>query len=694
MIEKKKKSRFSIKTFRIIVLVITSLASLAALLLPIALRQSLLSLQVGQIATQDILAPKTLTYTSDYLIEQARTNAENLVQDVYLPPDPQIARTQIEKLQNVLSEINLIRVDPILSFEAKNTALTGLKDITISNNSAQFILSLDDNTWNILSQESLRVLELTLRTTIRDTQVSQAAENIINNVSYVLPDNERSFVASFVSSFVVATSLYSAETTALAKQTARDQIAPISTTYIAGETIVLRGQKVTPQIMEALTKFGLIQAQRDLQDFLATFVLVLLLTLFVSVYFMRRKLSIFEKPGFILVLSTLFLVFLFGARFFIPNRTIAPFIFPLPAFGLVIASLFNLEAGMIFSILLSVFSAYGLQNGLELTLFYVFTSLFSILILGQAKRIFHFIWSGLIIGFAGSAIILAYRLPNAVTDWIGILTLIAAAFFCGLASSSVALLLHTLISNILGLTTPLKLFDVSRPDHRLLQILLQQAPGTYQHSLIVANLAEQAAENIYADPLLARVGALYHDIGKTSKAAFFIENQIPGQKNPHETLKPEESAKIIINHVVEGVKLAKKYRLPSRIISMIQEHHGNLITRFQYGRALEQSKKIDPAKFHYPGPTPSSREAGILMLADNVEAKARAEVPKNEEELKTLVGKAIEYCQKEGQLDNSNLTLNNLIKISESFVTTLRNSYHPRLQYPELETKEILPNNG
>lgn len=694
MNEKKHRPRFSIKTFQIIVLVITGLASLAALLLPIALRQSLYSLQVGQIAKEDILAPKTLTYVSDFLTDQARTNAENLVQDVYLPPDPQIARTQIEKLQQAIAEINLIRVDPMLSFESKNTTLIDLKNLPLDSNSAQFILSLDDNTWNILSQEALRVLELTLRTSIRDTQVSQAAENVINNVSYVLPDNERSFVASFVSSFVVATSLYSAEATAMAKQTAREQITPISTTYIAGETIVLRGQKVTSEILEALTKFGLIQAARNLQDILATIALVLLLTLFVTVYFMRRKRTLFEMPGFLLVLSVLFLLFLFGARFFIPNRTIAPFIFPLPAFGLVIASLFNLEAGIIFSILLSVLSAYGLQNGLELTLFYVFTSLFSILILGQAKRIFHFIWSGLIIGFAGSAIILAYRLPNAVTDWFGILTLVAASFFCGLASSSVALLLHTLVSNIMGLTTPLKLFDVSRPDHRLLQYLLQQAPGTYQHSLIVANLAEQAAESICADPLLARVGALYHDIGKTIKPAYFIENQIPGQKNPHESLKPEESAKIIINHVAEGVKMAKKHRLPSRILSMIQEHHGTLITRFQYGRALEQSKKIDLTKFTYPGPTPSSREAGILMLADNVEAKARAEVPKNEVELKDLVNKAIEYCQKEGQLDNSNLTLNNLIKISESFVSTLKNSYHPRLQYPELESKEILPNNG
>jgi len=694
MIQKKKKSHFSIKTFQIIVLVLTSIFSLAALLLPIALRQSFYSIQIGQIATEDILAPKTLTYTSDYLTKQARTNAENLVQDVYLPPDSQIARTQIEKLQKVIAEINLIRIDPILSIESKNTALTGLKDITFTHSSAQFILSLNEDTWNILSQESLRVLELTLRTSIRDTQVSQSAENVINNVSYVLVDNERSFVASFVSSFVTATSLYSAEATALAKENARDQITPIPTTYIAGETIVLKGQRVTPEIMEALTKFGLIQTERNLQDILATVALVLLLIFFVAVYFMRRKLTIFEKPGFILVVSFLFLVFLYGARFFIPNRTIAPFIFPLPAFGLVIASLFNLEAGMIFSILLSVLSAYGLQNGLELTLFYIFSSLFSILILGQAKRIFHFIWSGLIIGFAGSAIILAYRLPNAVTDWIGILTLVAAAFFCGLASSSVALLLHTLISNILRLTTPLKLIDISRPDHRLLQVLLQRAPGTYQHSLIVANLAEQAAETVGADPLLARVGALYHDIGKTTKAAYYIENQIPGQNNPHEILKPEDSAKIIINHVMEGVKMAKKDHLPSRIVSMIQEHHGTLITRFQYGRALEQSKKIDPVKFKYPGPTPNSREAGILMLADNVEAKARAEVPKNESDLKVLVGKAIDYCQREGQLDNSNLTLNNLIKISESFVTTLKNSYHPRLQYPDLETKEILPNNG
>jgi putative nucleotidyltransferase with HDIG domain len=689
MLDRKEKPPFSIKLFRIIVLLVTSLFSLAALLLPIALRQSLYKLQVGQIATEEILAPKTFTYTSEYLTEQARKEAELLVQDIYLPSDFQIARSQIEKLQAVITEINYIRVDPLLSYESKTSSVLSLKDVSLSEDSARFIVALTANAWNSLCQESLRVLELTLRSSIRDTQITQTKENVINNVSYILSDHERNFVANFVSSFITATSLYSAEATAHEKESARNQIAPITATYIAGETIIQRGQRVTPEIMEALTKFGLIQAEHSLQDILATIALVILLTFFVILYFIRRNLSIFDSTGFIIILSMMFLVFLYGARFFIPNRAVAPFIFPLPAFGLVIASLFNLEAGIVFSILLSVLSAYGLQYGLELNLFYILGSLLSILVLGNGKRVVHFIWSGLIIGFTGSAVVLAYRLPNGITDWIGILTLIIASFFCGLVSSSVALLLDALISNILGLSTSFRLLDISRSDHRLLQNLLQEAPGTYQHSLVVANLAEQAAEAIGSDHLLARVGALYHDIGKSLKSFYFIENQIPGQKNPHESLKAEVSAKIIINHVAEGVKIAKRYHLPSRIISLIQEHHGTLITRYQYSRALDNSKKVNAAKFRYPGPTPSSRESAILMLADNIEAKARAEVPKNEEEIKDLVEEIIDYCQKEGQLENSNLTLGNLAKISETFFTTLKNSYHPRLQYPEIESNEI-----
>jgi hypothetical protein len=210
--------------------------------------------------------------------------------------------------------------------------------------------------------------------------------------------------------------------------------------------------------------------------------------------------------------------------------------------------------------------------------------------------------------------------------------------------------------------------------------------------LQVANLAEQAAEAIGADALLVRVGALYHDAGKAANPSYFIENQIPGKGNPHEALDPISSAKIIIHHVTDGDAIAHKHRLPHRLIEFINEHHGTTVTRYQFARALQavngDTSKIDEEIFRYPGPRPQSRETAILMLADGCEARARAELPKTEEELRGVVKKVIEYCQKEGQLDDTKLTMKDLNLIAESFVHTLQNAYHPRLQYPDIKSTE------
>jgi len=312
--------------------------------------------------------------------------------------------------------------------------------------------------------------------------------------------------------------------------------------------------------------------------------------------------------------------------------------------------------------------------------------------LGKGRRIASFFWAGIAVGGAGSAIILAYRLTDTFTDWIGIATLVGAAFLNGIASASLSLIFQFLFSQVLGVTTSLQLMEISRPDHPLLQFMLRNCPGTYQHSLQVANLAEQAAESIGADALLTRVGAIYHDVGKSSNSLFFIENQIPGKIDTHDDLDPSTTAITIIGHVLEGNRLARKYHLPSRIQDFIREHHGTQLTRYQYCRALEAAEKnkenevVDPESFRYPGPRPRSRETALLMLADGCEAKARAELPKDDEELDSLVKNVIDYCQKEGQLDDTSLTLMDLSKIAKSFVDTLKNTYHPRLRYPELRT--------
>jgi putative nucleotidyltransferase with HDIG domain len=230
------------------------------------------------------------------------------------------------------------------------------------------------------------------------------------------------------------------------------------------------------------------------------------------------------------------------------------------------------------------------------------------------------------------------------------------------------------------------LLDISRPDSPLLQFFLRSAPGTYQHSLQVANLAEQAAEKIGADPLVTRVGAQFHDIGKAMNPNFFIENQVVGSENTHHDISPQESAATIIRHVTDGIQLAKKYRLPRRMHDFILEHHGTLITRYQYNQAMEAAQgdatKVNIDDFRYPGPRPHSRETALLMLADATEARARAERPATDDDLRALVRSVIDTVQKFGQLDDTLLTLRDLGLITESFVTTLRGIYHPRIQYP------------
>jgi putative nucleotidyltransferase with HDIG domain len=249
------------------------------------------------------------------------------------------------------------------------------------------------------------------------------------------------------------------------------------------------------------------------------------------------------------------------------------------------------------------------------------------------------------------------------------------------------LLLQYFLAQTLGLTTALQLIEISRPDFPLLQFFLRNAPGTYQHSLQVANLAEQAAEAIGADALQTRVGALFHDVGKAMNPMFFVENQPQDQVNTHEDLAPEESARAIISHVNDGILLARKHRLPRRIDDFILEHHGSMITRYQYNQAVEaaggDASKVDKEQFRYPGPSPRSRETALLMLSDGSEARARAERPQDEEAIRNIVRSTIEVAQKQGQLDNTQLTLRDLSVITEVFVNILRGTHHPRISYPK-----------
>ena len=685
-----RKSSPSRSLLRLGLLFITCLFVFVVLINPFALRPSTYPLQVGDVATQDILAPRSINFPSQILTDQARKQAEDSVQPIYLDVDPGIARHQIELLRSSLYYISVIRYDIYSTPTQKLSDFSSLAYIELSQDVANQIISLNEIRWQDIQDETVNVLEQIMRNTIRDSQVKEYQRNVPTLINLSFPQEQASLINELVSPFIVPNSLYSEDQTQATRLQAGNSVEPIMRTFVAGESIVRRGQVITPIVNEALDQFGFAQPENKSNNTMAAIALVCVVGVFTALFFNRGILPMMDEFKSLAMIAFTFLLFLYGARLVIPNRVVIPYLFPIPAFGLTIASLFSVEIGLVFSLALSILTAYGLPNSLDLTLFYMLSSLCGILMLGRGRRIASFFWAGIAIGGAGSAIILAYRLPDTITDWIGIATLVGTSFLNGIASASLTLIFQFLFSQVLGVTTSLQLMEISRPDHPLLQFMLRNCPGTYQHSLQVANLAEQAAESIGADALLTRVGAIYHDAGKSTNPGFFIENQIPGKIDTHDDMDHVITAMTIIGHVTEGVRLAKKYRLPPRILDFIREHHGTQLTRYQFTRALEAVEKknetVDPELFRYPGPRPQSQETALVMLADGCEAKARAELPKDDDELNTLVKKVIEYCQKEGQLDETRLTLMDLNAIVKSFVDTLKNTYHPRIRYPEMKS--------
>jgi len=673
-------------------IVLASLGSFAILTVPIGLRPTTQALDVGDVAQTTMQAPRDIEYVSDIRTQEARKAAETAVQPIYSSPDSSIAREQIDRLRITMQNITVIRDNPEKTLDEKKSDILALSDVRLKLETVDYLMTVSSSRWEILQAEAIRVLEQVMRRAIYEDKLDTAQSGISSFVSLTLNEQQSNLVTELVSAFVVPNSFFSEELTTAAKQAAREGVKPIVQTYKTGETIVPVGEIITPADMEAFEQLGMISTTRRWEDMAGVSAVIVLSAALIPLYFYRRKrLVVMNDQRSILMIAIIFLVFLAGARLF-TDRTLAPYAYPLQAAGLLLTTLFGLEVGFVFSIPLAMLAAYGLPNTLDLAPYYLVTSLVGLLALGPARRFWGFARAGIGIALSGVAVLIAYRLPFYSPDWIGAIQFVGVAVFAGFAAASITLLLQYVLAQLLGLTTALQLLDISRPDSPLLQFFLRSAPGTYQHSLNVANLAEQAAEKIGADPLLTRVGALFHDIGKSLNPTFFIENQVPGNLNSHQNDDPQEVSAAIIRHVTDGVQLAKKHRLPSRLHDFILEHHGTLITSYQYNQAMEKAggdvTKVDIEKFRYPGPRPGSRETALLMIADATEARARAERPENEEQIRKLVMSVIETVQKFNQLDDTLLTLRDLHLITESYVTTLRGTYHPRIQYPNARTHD------
>ena len=658
----------------------------AVLSVPLDGSDTTIGLALDQAASQDIQAPRALSYTSEVLTRQARQLASEAVADVYDAPNGRVARQQLERLQVTLDYIETVRSDTYATRDQALADLAAIESLHLETATAEALLDLPEPRWEAIRMEAVAVLEQVMRSEIREDRLEEARRAAPALVSITLPEDQAALVLDLVTPFIVPNAMRNEAATTAARQAAYDAVPSVLKSYAAGEIIVSRGQVVTPLVLESLRAYGLLRPTNPWPDLAARTLLVVVLGCTYAMYLVVAHPEPARSTRMAAILCSLFLLTSLGMRLMIPDRTVLPYLFPAAALPIMTAVLIGPGMGLATAMITGVLVGFLAPRGLELGVYVMLSGTFGCLVIGRAERLSTFFWAGISAALAAVAVVVVFRFPDPATDVLGKATLVGAALLSGGLSASLGFGLLLVASNIMGVTTALQLVELSRPDHPLLQMLLRQAPGTYQHSLQVANLAEQAARAIGANALLMRVGALYHDVGKAVRPQFFIENQIPGQ-NIHEQLDPTTSAGVILSHVRDGMELARKHRLPARIRAFIPEHHGTLDATYQLQAAVDaaggDSARIDPQDFTYPGPRPRSRETAILMLADGVEAKARAEAPEDEDSIDKLVRWVIDDRMTRGQLARTDLTLKDLDTIRRSFVNTLKGIYHPRLRYPQ-----------
>jgi putative nucleotidyltransferase with HDIG domain len=670
---------------------------ISAVLLTDFLPSNQVTLNPGDVSPEDIRAPADLTYESEIRTRQAQDAQAASVQDIYDPPDASIARQQEVLAQQILEYINTVRLDPYASPEDKVSWIEAIPDVNLSGQALSpdvinQILALSEDDWQEVRDETVRVLRQAMQGEIKEEQLGSVRRELPTYISLRLTDDQSDAVEALARGLVRANTFYNAARTEEARQQAREETPPVSVTIRQDEAIVRAGDLVRPIDIEALDAFGLRQQATRWQSVLGTIVLALIASTLLGLFIFRLQPSLWIRGRTSVVTFLLIAIFVALGKLMLPvTDSVVPYLYPLPALSMILTILFGPALGMAVGVIVGLVGVFMANGTPEMTVYLLAGTLMGALILGRAERLKSFLQAGLAVALTNAAVILLFgllsqeRVPAGPDMLKAAINALVGLVMGGLAAS-LTLAAFFALSAILDVITPFQLMELSRPTHPLFRQLLLKAPGTYHHTLLVSNMAEEAANQIGADGLLARVGTYYHDVGKTVRPYFFTENRVGGA-NPHDRLDPRTSAQIIISHVQDGLDLADKYKLPSAIRAFIPEHHGTSLVLAFYRMAVQaagaDAQSVLEEDFRYPGPKPHSKETAILMLADGCEARVRSAEPESAEEIDRIIGEMIKLRLKSGQLDESDLTLRDIKEIQAAFLNVLQGVFHPRVKYPE-----------
>jgi hypothetical protein len=479
---------------------------------------------------------------------------------------------------------------------------------------------------------------------------------------------------------------YNQEETEARRKALLEGIPPVYNQILVknNELIVEKGMKVTQTHLLQLEQL----AKREMGNTKIAYlggviVLLVIFILMIPAYLSFYRKKIFQDIKNLYLISIIILLTVLLTKLII-GSPLSNYFIPIAAATMLVTILLDAGVAFMLSIMLSVFAGVIAGNKFDIMVVLLIGSMAGVYFMRGVRRRSQILKAGLFVGLAKFAMICGIGLLNGLEAEVFL-----KEGYWGIASgivySAIVMILLPIFEFLFKITTDITLLELSDLNHPLLKKMVLSAPGTYHHSLIVGNLAEAASDAIGANSLLARVGAYYHDIGKIEKAEYFSENEI-SQKSPHEKLTPSMSALVIQSHIKDGIELAKKYNLNKAIIDFIAQHHGTSLIYYFYQRALEKiedEEKLNEEAFRYPGPRPQTKETAIVLLADAVEASSRTLSDPTPSRIKGLVQKIINNKFIDNQLDDCDLTLQDLNKIAIAFVRILTGIFHTRVEYPE-----------
>jgi len=664
-------------------------------------------LKPDEVAQADIQSKINAVVIDEKQTEELRRQAADRVQKVYQEDKYALVNTT-DDINRFFSTLN-----DILSSEEEER-LTRLEDLIESTNSrkdeanlqlhsptlAQYIINARPEDLELIRQAGIAVVQNLLNRPVTEEalpDIYQQAQAQIDSMGY--SRTARDIIKIITVNSIRPNLIYNAEATAKAIEEATAAVQPVQKNIKAGEIIVRAGDRVTEEQISTLEQLGI---QRT-QSYASTLIgagLFVLLTFWLLIQFLRRYYQeIFQDDRLMLLIGLIFIIILLLTRFLtmikISNNAeidaLVGYLAPIAAGSMLIAILLDNRLAHFITLIMALYVGL-LTEGNQL--FYGITAfvggtvgVFQVYRLSQTSDLAK---SGLYIALANIVTIVTLSLIGGTSSWHAILMGIVIGAVNGILSAILMIGALPYLESAFSITSMMKLLELSNPNHSLLKRLLLEAPGTYHHSLMVGNLAEASAESVGANPLLVRVGAYYHDIGKLKRPEYFVENQ-RGFENPHEKIAPALSALIITSHVKDGLELARDAHLPTVVSDFITQHHGTSLTKYFYSRALEEDRDgtISQDSFRYEGPKPQTKEVALVMLADSVEAAIRSLQEPTDAKIRDMVKKIIKDKLNDGQLESCDLTFKDLDTITQSFCTILEGMYHKRIEYPEVIVREF-----